>query len=476
MRALAALSAVVSLFALGASLLADEFPYTVTAADRAPLRAAASETNEPTAYLAAGTQLEVYRRDGNFLAVRPPEGSFSWVRASDARPTGDADVVRVAASGAQAWVGHQGTDLRAISQVALQEGEKLRVLGTVAASGNPAQIAWYQVAPPAGEFRFVLAQHVAAAAPVEPPVQPASVTITTTPSPPSTAPLTAALGLNVNVMPSAAADPVAERLKQIDAQLAAMLAQSPSTWNTTALYGELQSLTSTAPTAELRTQAQNLWWRVAKCQEVQRGYTQIATPQLAPPLPVQTPIAAQASYAAPVSPTVAQPAEFIAQQPQPQATVPPWINRVRQMAGNLSTTMQQQQQQRTYTSSLRNRAASSVQQVSAVEPTADATAQSTAGERPAAAGAEASTYAGSGWLMPLVNRSELQRDTRSGVPPFALTDDAGNVKFLVTPTPGLSVSEYARKQVGILGPVGKLPNLSNPHITAQRVVVLERLD
>jgi hypothetical protein len=76
--------------------------------------------------------------------------------------------------------------------------------------------------------------------------------------------------------------------------------------------------------------------------------------------------------------------------------------------------------------------------------------------------------------MPLVNRSQISRDGRSGVPPYALTDDEGNVKFLITPTPGLSVSEYARKKVGVIGPVGQLPNLTNPHLTAERIVVLDR--
>jgi hypothetical protein len=275
-----------------------------------------------------------------------------------------------------------------------------------------------------------------------------------------------------HVLPSAAADPVAQRLQQIDAQLAAMLAQSPSTWNTTALYGELQTLTTTAPTAEQRTQAQNLWWRVAKCQQVQQGYTQFSLPPVAAPpsvLPAtaafatppaqQLPLVAQANFAAPLAPS-----------PQPVGELQPLVSRLKEIATTLNSNMQQQ---RTYTSTLRNRSASSMPLASG-EPAQSALASAVTEVPAADPEAEAGGYAGTGWLMPLVSRSQLPRDARDGVPPFALTDDDGNVKFLVTPSPGLSVSEYARKRVGVIGPVGQLPGLRSPHLTAQRVVVLER--
>jgi hypothetical protein len=175
----------------------------------------------------------------------------------------------------------------------------------------------------------------------------------------------------------------------------------------------------------------------------------------------------------------ATPAAFAAPQnpasiPQPvaQTELQPLISRIKELAGTLNANMQQQQ---TYSSTLRNRsAATSSLAAAADEPTSSVLASAVTEEPSGDAAAEAGGYAGTGWLMPLVNRSQLSRDTRSGVPPFALTDDDGNVKFLVTPTPGLSVSQYARKKVGIIGPAGRLEGLSNPHITAQRVVVLER--
>ncbi len=179
---------------------------------------------------------------------------------------------------------------------------------------------------------------------------------------------------------------------------------------------------------------------------------------------------AQASAATTINPATGQP--LVA--PQPQTDFAPLVNRLRAMADQLNANAQQQRQ---YSSRLRNRNAPSPQLADASEQgTASVLAAAVTAETPVDAEAEAAGYAGTGWLMPLVNRSQLSRDGRSGVPPFALTDDAGNVKFLVTPTPGLSVSEYARKKVGIVGPVGQLPNLSNPHVTAQRVVVLDRHD
>ena len=76
--------------------------------------------------------------------------------------------------------------------------------------------------------------------------------------------------------------------------------------------------------------------------------------------------------------------------------------------------------------------------------------------------------------MPLVARSQMRRESRGDVPPLALTDDEGNVKFLVTPSSGISLREHLRKEVGIIGPVSKLPDIETPHIIAQRAVVLGR--
>jgi hypothetical protein len=105
--------------------------------------------------------------------------------------------------------------------------------------------------------------------------------------------------------------------------------------------------------------------------------------------------------------------------------------------------------------------------------TAQTVSALTTGETTVDAGAE-NGFAGAGWLMPLVPRSRMDRDARAGVPPFALTDDEGNVLQLVTPSPGLNLRQYVRQRVGVQGHAAPLANLATPHLVAQRVVVLDR--
>lgn len=79
----------------------------------------------------------------------------------------------------------------------------------------------------------------------------------------------------------------------------------------------------------------------------------------------------------------------------------------------------------------------------------------------------ASPYAGQGWLVPVVTG-------RADVPQFALTDDAGNVRFFVSPVPGLNLRRYQRQEVGIIGrPLGASQETAS-HLVAERVVLLRR--
>ena len=63
------------------------FPYKayVTAAE-VYVRSGPGRTFYPTDKLHTGDQVEVYRHDpGGWCAIRPPEGSFSWVSAAARR-------------------------------------------------------------------------------------------------------------------------------------------------------------------------------------------------------------------------------------------------------------------------------------------------------------------------------------------------------------------------------------------------------
>jgi hypothetical protein len=77
-------------------------------------------------------------------------------------------------------------------------------------------------------------------------------------------------------------------------------------------------------------------------------------------------------------------------------------------------------------------------------------------------------YDGLGWLMPVA--SQHRRSPR-----YVLTDDKGNILQFVTPSPGMNLRRYERKQVGVYGQRGFLPSLKQPHLVAERIVSLETL-
>lgn len=117
----------------------------------------------PTANLDVGTALEVYQRTPeDWLGVRPPAGSFSWVPAADAYLLPGGKVIEVTSSAAVSWIGTAlGTAKQYRWQVKLKPGEQLSVLGEQTVTNAEGQaVLWYKVAPPAGEFRWIHADSV----------------------------------------------------------------------------------------------------------------------------------------------------------------------------------------------------------------------------------------------------------------------------------------------------------------------------
>ena len=75
------------LFALGLSCAtiaaAEDFPYTAyIAADKTDVVAGPGHRFYATDRLSRGTKVEIYREEASgWLAIRPPDGSFSWMPA-----------------------------------------------------------------------------------------------------------------------------------------------------------------------------------------------------------------------------------------------------------------------------------------------------------------------------------------------------------------------------------------------------------
>lgn len=134
------------------------FPYqAIVLTEGAPVHSGPGSVHYATDELKQGATVEVYRHDpGGWCAIRPTKGSFSLV-PSEAVELVASGVGEVIEDGTQAWV---GTKLGAVEnplwQVKLREGEELEVLGEVSwphPEGH--STLWYQIAPPAGEFRWI---------------------------------------------------------------------------------------------------------------------------------------------------------------------------------------------------------------------------------------------------------------------------------------------------------------------------------
>lgn len=115
------------------------------------------DSHYATTRLQQGTTVDVYRHDpGGWCAIRPPSGSFSLVPAAVIDRASD-QVGIVTEEGVQAWVGTRlGSVENPLWQVKLKLNEKVAILGETSWP-NPEghSTIWYQIEPPAGEFRWI---------------------------------------------------------------------------------------------------------------------------------------------------------------------------------------------------------------------------------------------------------------------------------------------------------------------------------
>lgn len=142
-----------------AAALEDGFPYEAyVCVEGAEVVAGPGYRYYVTSRLPKGSRVEVYREEpSGWLAIRPPEGSFSWVPAEFVERHQDRPEVGRVKADVGAWV---GTSIERVpqhrQQVTLQRGELVHILGEKAVSGPQGQPQrWLKIAPPAGEFRWI---------------------------------------------------------------------------------------------------------------------------------------------------------------------------------------------------------------------------------------------------------------------------------------------------------------------------------
>jgi hypothetical protein len=141
----------------------------IVAVEEAFVRAGPGFGYYPTQILRRGDVVEVFHEDpSGWLAIRPPEGSFSWVLAEDVS-VGQDGLGEVLRDGTPSFIGSQLGSARHYAPVKLRRGEVIEILSpdpgvrlfsSPAASGKSSateepQSRWIKISPPAGEFRWI---------------------------------------------------------------------------------------------------------------------------------------------------------------------------------------------------------------------------------------------------------------------------------------------------------------------------------
>ena len=135
-----------------------DFPYqAIVRNDDTEIFSGPASVHYTTDKVAQGEIVQVYRHDpGGWCAIRPIEGSFSLIPEA-AVEIFDDSVGEITQDNTQAWVGTRlGSVDKPLWQIKLKAGERVEILGE-ASWPNPGgnSTVWYQIAPPAGEFRWV---------------------------------------------------------------------------------------------------------------------------------------------------------------------------------------------------------------------------------------------------------------------------------------------------------------------------------
>lgn len=302
-RPFANLAALVTLLAGASSAHAESTPYqaTVTTAS-ASVFSGPGEQYYVAAELPTGAAVEVYQETASgFCAVRPPEGSFSWITATDIRIDEDG-IGEVTRDQAPSRVGSLLHARRDAVHVRLHKGERVRILGEQHVDG----VRWLQIAPPSGEFRWVkksdLSNDPSIAAPAagqptgntwvqaaahtqaaEETTPPTPMAVVTGAAPQTTAPTTP---LTTTATP--AAPPISlsgtfgQKMSQLEIELARQVAEIPTLWRLAPLEQSASELMAAAENEQERQAVRDYATRVDRFAAIANRYKVVrgAPPQV----------------------------------------------------------------------------------------------------------------------------------------------------------------------------------------------------
>lgn len=166
------LTLVVLLACLGGTICAADartFPYEAVVSTETFVRSGQGKKFYPTGKLKVGERVMVHRHDpGAWFMVAPPPGSFNWILAKYVNRNGNEGTVNT--DGASARVGSSLGDDRTVEQLPLNSGDMVKILDekTLLSGRRNAPESWLKIAPPRGQWRWVMGQHVVAASDYSP--------------------------------------------------------------------------------------------------------------------------------------------------------------------------------------------------------------------------------------------------------------------------------------------------------------------
>jgi SH3-like domain-containing protein len=382
----------------------DKVPFTVyTNSNDVYVRSGPGKNYYPTDKLPQGEPIEVYRQDpGGWYAIRPPQGSFSWVPSDALKPIGE-HIAVVQKDRVVCYVGTRFSNAHDVNQVRLNKGEQVEIMDMKQIGEGPEAQTWCEIAPPSGEFRWVFSKYVDR----DPPTglshsgadsdQTAKQADWTTKgdsnsnggSGKNSASVAKGRGAgNSDWQPSAGAlqpenksatvssDPFQAQLDAIDLQVSQMVSDDPNTWEFTALRRRTENLLPSAGTALERGRVRLVLNRIARFEDVKHRQDLLGDPG-----------SAMSSALASHRPSLVTPNDT-------------------------------------------------------------------------------DHFDGTGKLTPVISQ-------RPNAPRYALVNDTNQVVSFVTPAPGVDLSPFVGKEVGVNGERGFMPELQKPHVMASRINILD---
>jgi len=496
---------------VGAANDGNQFPIQgLVIKNETPVYSGPGTVHYPTEVLNQGDTVEIWRFDpGGWCAIRPVSGSFCLVPESAIEIT-SSGVGRVSEAGLQAWVGTRlGPVEKPLWQVRLEEGEVVEILGE-ASWPNPEGFStiWFQIAPPAGEFRWIHRDSLQLADPATSLPKPDAGTVAGNEriavSVPDLENPKVLLASGQSQQPTMLDDP----FSGLEPPL--VNSGSPD------LPGRSGDLVDTDP--EIRRQMERAGdrvlprpsladegWRPARqpiqlSQDNRSPAKQPSEPGRWSELPER--FASLQEPSSQLSRSGMQEQRNLLFEPNVNTITTPTFGDKRLSADLASLDLQiaseiikppeywdldriasgLTQIQGTATEATeREQASMLIRKVDDLRrtranlvgtirtPTVSAVAS---GERPVGSGLDTSielgaTYDAHGWL------NVLARDNGQMEPDFVLQDDTGRIIYQVSPAPGLNLHRYVKSRVGIKGQRGYNQRLKLNHVTADRIIVLE---